>query len=168
VRKPLARADLVTAAVLVVFAAAVLGEAWRMPRFADVGSDIFTVPGIVPGFYAVIIGLLSLALACRAIGDGALRTGSAESDPAALPQSRGRMFIVVGLGLAFVIGLVGTAPFWLAAAIFITTFIVIFEWRPGLSAGQRARSFVAPVMIAVATGVAVTLVFEKIFLVQLP
>lgn len=139
-----------------------------MPRFAEIGSDIFTAPGIVPGFYAVIIGLLALALACRAIGEGALRKGPAEAHPDALPQSRGRMFIVAGLGLAFVIGLVGTVPFWFAAAIFVTAFIVVFEWQPGLSAAQRARSLVTPVLVALATGFGVTIVFQKIFLVQLP
>jgi hypothetical protein len=168
VRKPLARADLVTAAVLIVFAAAVLEEAWRMPRFAEIGSDIFSAPGIVPGFYAIVIGLLALALAFRAIGEGALRAGPAEADPDALPQDRRRMFVAAGLGLAFVIGLIGTMPFWVAAAIFVTAFIVAFEWRPGLSASQRARSLVAPVIVAVATGLGVTLVFQKIFLVQLP
>jgi putative tricarboxylic transport membrane protein len=64
--------------------------------------------------------------------------------------------------------LVGTMPFWLAAAVFVSAFIIIFEWRPGLSPAQRARSFVAPVLIAAATGVAVTLVFQQIFLVRLP
>jgi putative tricarboxylic transport membrane protein len=168
VRKPLARADLVTAAALLVFAAAVLEEAWSMPRFADIGSDVFTAPGIVPGFYAIVIGLLAVALAFRALGDGALLKGPAEVDPDAMPQDRRRMFVAAGLGLAFIIGLVGRMPFWLAAAIFVTAFIVVFEWRPGLSRAERARSLVAPVLVAAATGLGVTIVFEKIFLVQLP
>jgi hypothetical protein len=168
VRKPLARADLVIAAVLLVFAAAVLEEAWRMPRFADVGSDIFTAPGIVPGFYAIVIGLLAVALAFRALGEGALSKAPAEADPEAQPQDRRRMFVAAGLGLVFVVGLVGTLPFWLAAAIFVTAFIVVFEWRPSLGTAQRLRSIVAPVLVALATGIGVTVVFEKIFLVQLP
>jgi putative tricarboxylic transport membrane protein len=168
VRKKLARADLVTAAALIVFAAAVLGEAWRMPRFADVGGDPFTAPGVVPTFYAVVIGLLALALALRAVADGALRQGPAEADPEAAPQSRGRMLLAAGLGLAFVVGLVGTLPFWLAAAIFVAAFILAFEWQPGLRPAARARALLAPVAIALGTGIGVTIVFEQIFLVRLP
>jgi putative tricarboxylic transport membrane protein len=168
VRKPLARADLVIAAALLVFAAAVLEEAWRMPRFADIGSDIFTAPGIVPGFYAIVIALLAVALAFRALGEGALSKDPPEPEPDAVPQDRRRMFVAAGLGLVFIVGLVGSLPFWLAAAIFVTAFIAIFEWRPDLGAAQRLRSLVAPVLVALATGIGVTIVFEKIFLVQLP
>ncbi|MBX6368940.1 MAG: tripartite tricarboxylate transporter TctB family protein [Rhodospirillales bacterium] len=167
-RKPFARADLVTAAALLAFAAAVLEEAWRMPRFTETGGDVFTAPGIVPGFYAVVIGLLALALAVRALGDGALRRGPAEPDPEATPQSLRRMFMAAGLGLVFIVGLVGAMPFWLAATLYIAAFIIVFEWRPGLSAAARARTLIAPVVIGLATGFAVTVVFEKIFLVQLP
>jgi Tripartite tricarboxylate transporter TctB family len=168
VRKPLARADLVTAAALIVFAAAVLGEALHMPRFTSIGSGSFTDPGIVPGFYAVIIGLLALALGLRAIREGALKRGPVETDPDAVPQDRRRMFVVAGLGLAFVAGLIGRVPFWLAAALFVAAFIIIFEWRPGLPPAARARSFAAPIIIALATGLAVTYVFQELFLVRLP
>jgi Tripartite tricarboxylate transporter TctB family len=168
VRKPLARADLVTAAALIVFAAAVLTEAWRMPRFTSIGAGSYTDPGIVPGFYGVIIGLLAVALALRAIGEGALRRGPAAPDPEAVPKSYRRMFTVAGLGLVFVALLIGSMPFWLAAALFVAAFITIFEWRPGLAPLARARTLVAPLAIALATGLGVTYVFQEIFLVRLP
>jgi putative tricarboxylic transport membrane protein len=168
VRKPHARADLVTAAAFFVFAAAVMGEALRMPRFSSIGATSFTDPGIVPGFYAIIIGLLAVALGLRAIREGALRNGPAEPDPEAQPKNLRHRAIAAALGMIFVVGLVGRLPFWLAAAIFVAAFIIVFEWRPGLTPLARLRSFVAPLVIALATGLAVTYVFQEIFLVRLP
>ena len=69
---PRARTDLITAAVLLAFAAAAFAGAWAMPTFTDRGGDPFTAPGIVPGFHAVVIGLLSLVLGIRAVMRGAL------------------------------------------------------------------------------------------------
>ena len=59
-------------------------------------------------------------------------------------------------------------PFWLASAIFVTSFIILFEWQPGQPWPARARRIGEAVLLGLATGVAVTLVFEKLFYVRLP
>ena len=60
-------------------------------------------------------------------------------------------------------------PFWLAAAIFVACSSSLFEWRPGEPWAARARRHRRrrPAQ-GVVTGVAVTLVFEKVFYVRLP
>ena len=73
------------------------------------------------------------------------------------------------LGLLFVVGLIGRMPFWLAAAVFVATFTILFEWQAG-QPWRRARcgGSATAVLLGLVTGIAVTLVFEKLFYVRLP
>ena len=59
-------------------------------------------------------------------------------------------------------------PFWLAAAIFVAMFTILFEWQSGEPWPPRARRIGEAVLLGLVTGVAVTLVFEKVFYVRLP
>jgi hypothetical protein len=59
-------------------------------------------------------------------------------------------------------------PFWLAATVFVTVFVAAFEWQPGLASTARARRFAVALAIGLCTGILVTLVFERVFLVRLP
>ena len=68
------RTDLWIAAGFFVLRAAILVLGWRMPTYADQGGQIYTAPGLVPSFYGVVIGLLSLWLGARALRAGALIT----------------------------------------------------------------------------------------------
>jgi hypothetical protein len=162
------RTDLWIAAVFFVFGAAAAWLAFGMPTYTDQKGEIYTAPGLVPGFYGIVIVLLSVWLAVRAIRQGALR---AQPDVARDPSKRSgdvRLALAGGLGLLFVVGLIGRAPFWLASAIFVTLFIVLFEWQGGQTLGVRARRIGEAGFIGLATGAAVTLVFEKVFYVRLP
>ena len=84
------RTDLWTAAVFLVFGAAIVTLAWRMPTFVDQKGELYTAPGLVPGIYGTIIATLSCWLAVRSIRRGAL-SGSlgiqvAQSDFAAIGE----------------------------------------------------------------------------------
>jgi hypothetical protein len=161
------RTDLWVAAGFLVFSAAILTLTLRMPTYTDQGGQIYTAPGLVPSFYGVIIGLLSVWLAARAIRAGALRSaGSGERRETG--NSNARFALAAGLGVVFIVGLIGRMPFWLAATIFVTAFIAGFEWRPGLEPKARARSLAVALAIGLCTGILVTLVFERAFLVRLP
>jgi putative tricarboxylic transport membrane protein len=166
---PKARTDLITAAVLLAFAAAAFAGAWAMPTFADRGSDPFTAPGIVPGFHAVVIGVLSVVLGVRAVLRGALRPDG--GPPAEWRKVEGastlRLALASALGIGLVFGLIGRLPFWAAAALFVASFTILFEW-PITPQGQRLRRVVEGVALGLVTGVVVTLVFEQLFLVRLP
>lgn len=160
------RTDLWIAAVFFVFGTAVAWLAFLMPRYADQKGQIYTAPGLVPGVYGVVIVLLSVWLAVRAVRKGALRDGTA----AAAPRQAGEMRLLLAtlLGLFFVVGLIGRVPFWLASAIFVAMFTILFEWQAGQPWPFRARRIGEAILLGFATGAAVTLVFQKVFYVRLP
>lgn len=164
------RVDLATAAILLVFAVGVLKIAIGMPTFAEKGASLFLAPGIVPGFYGGVLVLLSLVLAARSIVRGALRP--ARATPARRAGDSGqswlRLAIAAGLCFGFAVLLVGALPFWLAAAIFISTFVIIFEWPPGGRIGNRLRPMASAVLLGLVAGGAIHYVFQQIFLVRLP
>lgn len=166
---PKARTDLITAAVLLAFAAAAFAGAWAMPTFTDRGGDPFTAPGIVPGFHAVVIGLLSLVLGLRAVLRGALRPDG--GPPAEWRTVEGastlRLALAAALGVALVFGLIGRMPFWAAAALFVASFTILFEW-PMTPKERRLRRVIEGIALGIVTGLVVTLVFERVFLVRLP
>ena len=161
------RADLFVAAAFFAFGAAILSLCFQMPNYLDQGGQLYTAPALVPGLYGIVILLLSGVLGWRAIGAGALsgRTPLAAEETG---NSTARLAAAAGLGLLFIVGLIGRMPFWLATAIFVALFIVAFEWRPGQAGSRRIRILAIAAAQGLATGWAVTLVFEKLFLVRLP
>ena len=162
------RIDLWIAAACLVFSVAVLVLSWQMPTYTEQGGQLYTAPGLVPSFYAVTIGLLGVWLAVRSIRAGALAPAGAPGEQRETGNSNQRFALAAGLGVLFVLGLIGRMPFWLAATIFVTLFVAVFEWRPGVAAKTRARQLATALLIGLGTGVLVTVVFERIFLVRLP
>ena len=70
------------------------------------------------------------------------------------------------LGLLYAGVMVGRLPFWLASALFVFTFTAAFEWEPGPRG--RLRRVIEAALIGLGTGIAVMLVFERLFLLRLP
>jgi hypothetical protein len=140
-----------------------------MPRYADQKGEIYTAPGLVPGFYGTIIVLLSVWLGVRAIRQGALHARAKEpiaDKPAASTDLK--LALVAALGLLFIVGLLGRMPFWLSSGMFVAAFTSIFEWQAGQPWPLRARRIGEAVLLGLATGISVMLVFEKFFYVRLP
>jgi hypothetical protein len=164
------RTDLWTAAVFLLLGLSIFALALKMPTFTERQGVIYTAPGLVPGLYGLIIAGLSIWLAARAIRRGALRASAAMPDAAAAPAgtSNVRLALAALLCLGFVVGLIGRMPFWVAAATFVTLFIVLFEWQRSVTWQGRLKGFSTAVLQGLLTGLAVTLVFEKIFYVRLP
>ncbi len=89
--------------------------------------------------------------------------------PTARPgESLRRLLITLGLTLGYAAGLVGRLPFWLATFVFVFAFIVIFDWRKAVAAQRTVRLFLTAGVQALLVAAAVTLVFERLFLVRLP
>jgi putative tricarboxylic transport membrane protein len=164
-RAPLpARADLCTAAALLAFGLGVLALAWNMPTFVEQSHTGLTAPGIVPGFHATVISLLAIVLGLRAVRRGALRQAGARGGR---PRGDGRrLLIAAALGVLYAGVLVGRLPFWAASALFVFAFTTAFEWEQG--AAGRPRRILEAAALGLGTGLAVMLVFERIFLVRLP
>lgn len=167
---PSARADLITAVLLLAFGLAIVIHSAGMPTFIDVGGKPYTAPGVVPGFLGTVIAILSLSLAIRSLLRGALRAGGGKAPgfEHLPPVSLSRLAIAAVLCVGFAIGLVGRMPFWLAVAVFVTLFIAIFEWQPDASRGRRLWRLASAAIIGVATGAAILMVFQQVFLVRLP
>jgi putative tricarboxylic transport membrane protein len=158
------RADLWTAAVLLCFGLGIVALAWNMPTFVEQSHTGLTAPGIVPGFHGVVIAVLAVLLGVRALRRGALARGS--SGPALVAGDGKRLLIAAVLGTLYAGVLVGRLPFWLASALFVFAFTAIFEWEQGPE--RRVRRLAEAALIGLGTGVAVMLVFERVFLVRLP
>jgi hypothetical protein len=163
------RVDLWIAVFFFVFGTAAAWLAFRMPTYADQKGAIYTAPGLVPGLYAVVMILLSVWLGYRAIRQGAWRgTETAPTGLEAAPVVDARLMLAAAVCLFFIVGLIGRVPFWLASTAFVALFTAIFEWQPRQALPQRARKIGEAIALGLATGIAVTLVFEKVFYVRLP
>ena len=82
-----------------------------------------------------------------------------------------RLLLVLGLCLAFGVGLVGHGlPFWLAAAIFVTVAILTLQYQQRQSTGEKLslRKCITTAAIGLGAGIIITVVFQEIFLVRLP
>ncbi len=161
------RVDLWTGAAFLLLGLSIVSFAVQMPTFKEQKGEIYTAPGLVPGIYGLVICLLSVWLVVRSLRRGR-SAGQAASDGTPDGSSNLRLALAAALGLIFGVGLIGRMPFWVAAAIFVTAFIVLFEWRPGEPWSRRAMRFGTATLQGVITGVAVMFVFEKLFYVRLP
>jgi len=182
------RADLIIGLILLAFGGVVVSESLAMPRYANIGADPVTAPGLVPGMLGGIIAFLGAIMAIRALL--ALRAGArtpagdvpagasdvdAPVDPAApsyvveSPHAgRNRLATILVTGLAFAAVAVGRMPFWLATFLFVFVSVAILELqRYGGGRSTWLRLAIA-LVIAGGTAWAVTYVFESIFLVRLP
>ena len=160
------RADLAVAIVLFLLGAGIAWEAWNMPTFRERQGDIFTAPGIVPGFYGLVIALLSIALGWRATRRR--QRGLGATTPPDTSTGIAGLALVALLCAVFAIGLVTRLPFWIASALFVSVFVVVFEWKPGAPAAARGRLIATALAIGLGAGIGISLVFERLFLVRLP
>ena len=162
------RVDLWTAAVFFAIAIAILYASWLMPTYREQAGQLYTAPGLVPAFYGTIIALLSVWLGARSIGRGALRRGLKTPRIKREGYSDARLALATVLCLVYAVGLLGRMPFWLATAIFVFFFVMLFEWQRGEAWALRARRMAIAAALGVGTGWAVLYVFRDIFLVRLP
>ena len=164
-----ARSDLQYAAGWIGLGIAVLIGGWSMDRLERQNVNPYTVPGLLPGLLGIAMMLLGGILALRSLRRGAL--AAPEGRPPFDAANAKRLVLVVGLCVAFGVGLVGHGvPFWLAAALFVSVAIVTLQSPQRRAAGRSlsTRDVVTAVAIGLGAGGAITFVFQQLFLVRLP
>jgi putative tricarboxylic transport membrane protein len=88
--------------------------------------------------------------------------------PTAVTDRRG-LLIGAALALVYAAGLVGRGvPFWLATWLFVTAYVLIFEWRQRGAAGQRVKGVALALVYGAGTAGLVSVLFEQVFFVRLP
>lgn len=165
------QADFIAAWVWAAFGLAVMVGAWRMDRLQSQGASLYTAPGLVPGVLGLVLLLLGLLLALRsARAKGYLLGGIRWApDPATRVVVR-RVGVFLLLAFAYAAGLVGRGgiPFWFATFVFVTGFVLIFDWARRRAAGQAVKGLLRALAAGAMTSFVVSLVFQEIFLVRLP
>lgn len=162
-----ARADLVTALVLVALGLAVVYLSWTMPRLEVRRIHPSTIPGLVPLLLGIALTVCGSLLAWRSWRIDA--PGGWQGLLGLLGRREAlRVGVVLALALVHTLVLVGLIPFWAAAMLFIFAFIMVFETWLNEGPADPLRSFLWALAIAVVGGGGIYLVFERIFLVRLP
>ena len=165
----MAKKDFLASIVLIAFSLTVLVHSYTMPRLERRGIDPLSAPGVVPGFIGGVLLVLALVLFVRSIRKGGYRLRAAGG--AEKTWQRGaayRVLLTLGLSIAYAVGFLGRVNYSLATAGFIFGFICFFELAPGQERKTRIRILALALVQAVLASLAVTLVFQKLFLVDLP
>lgn len=157
------RGDLWFSLLLTVLSLVVVIESWRMPRLENLGVHPMSAPGLTPGLIGLVLLLLGLLLLLRSLRERRATASPVSSKPA-VAGNGGRALLAVALCLGYALGLLGRLPFAWATGLFVFAFVAAFGFertRPWRTLGGAAA-------MAVFTAIAVTLLFEQLFLVRLP
>jgi hypothetical protein len=142
-----------------------------MDRLKNQDVNPYTVPGLLPGLLGIAMMLLGGSLLFRSWWRRTLRSPAVEPDLPHPSISVRQLWLAIGLCMTFDIVMIGHGlPFWLAAAAFVSVAILTLQQTQRKAAGQRLtlRAAISAVAIGLGAGLAITVVFQQIFLVRLP
>ncbi len=162
--------DFIASIVLIAFSISVVVSSYTMPRLERRGIDPFSAPGVVPGMIGMILLCLSLILFVRSVRGGGYRLFRAgrESGSAENPGAVQRVLLTLLISLVYAVGLLGRIDYTVATLLYIFGFIVLFEYRRGVSPLHQKKMLGSALLLALIAAVLITLVFRKLFLVDLP
>lgn len=145
-----------------IFGAVVAVHAMTMETREYLGATFLTGPGLVPGMIGAAIFLLGGVLFLRGRGGGAIAFIEEVG-----PDAGRRAAIALALMLVYGIGLIGRIPFGIATFLFVSAFVVAFNLPV---ADRRGLAILAVKALATGalTALAVSFVFQTVFLVRLP
>lgn len=167
-----AHLDLLTGVILFALAVAVFWGAWTMSRLEIRQIHPLTAPGLLPGLLAIALGICSLLLIAEALS--ARRKArlspavSTDAAPADTGSSAGNLVLAAALCLVYALGFVGRMPYWLATALFVASFVLVFEWPLKSGGRQKALTVAWAVGIGLVAGLGIAYAFRDLFLVRLP
>jgi len=148
---------------------------WRMDRLSHQGIAPWSAPGLLPAVVGALMVAFALVLAVQAWRDAQRAQGHAHgpgvveaSPPAESTSWRGSALATV-LCVLFAGASLGRGwPFQVEAAGFILVFTTLFRWREWRAEGRVARGLAQTAVIAVVASMAISWLFESVFLVRLP
>lgn len=147
-----------------VFGAAVLAASWRMDRLEGLHINPWSVPGLLPGLLGALMIFFGAALFLR-------RPVADSGGEPVRGAPGGRIWLALALCIGYAAGLLGRGlPFWLASAAFMFVAILAFRWldRDAEAPSSLGRLALGSATIALAASIAISLLFQEIFLVRLP
>ncbi len=167
--KSMLKADFFTSIILFAFGTAVLVLSTQMPTMVDRNQSVYSAPGIVPGFIGVMLMLLSVSMLLRSLKNKVL----AEIRQGIIPREAMHQVTTqrIGITLALCLGYglaLGKLWFPIPTFAFIFSFIFLFEYDFKAALKPQTKKIVVAIIIAIITTTLVTLVFQKLFLVNLP
>ena len=128
------RSDFLSALGWMGLGIAILIGSVTMDRLENQDINPYTIPGLLPGLLGIAMTILGALLAARSWRPHLLAVNRAPANRA----EQKRLLLVLGLCLAFGVGLVGHGlPFWLAAAIFVTVAIVSLQYQGSQSTAPK-------------------------------
>jgi hypothetical protein len=156
--KQMAKADFITAIVMIFAGLVILAVTLYFPRFSEWGG-IYANPGFTPFLLVLTLMGMYLYLLVRSLKRGGNQIRITGGKIRNFFQSRvtKRYLICLGLFILYYI-LLGRIPFLLDTSLYLFLSILIF------GGGRWLKALV----ISVATSFAVYLIFLRIFLVPLP
>lgn len=166
------KADFVTAVVLIAFSITVIVLSVQMPRLEHRDINPYTIPGLVPGFLGVIVGVLSVILLIRATINGGYRFGPGPGTVTVGEWIRSgeaqRIGLTIILSTIYALGMIGRINYMIATLLYIFAFILVFEWKKGAPIGAHRRILILAGIEAVVATLVIAGVFRYVFLVDLP
>ena len=151
------------------FGSAIVALSWQMDRMTQQGATLHTAPGLWPGIVGTLLAALGGVLVLRS-WRRAQRTGwdaAATDDTDYAPRSS--FALAAGMFFVYSLLLVGRGlPFWLGTALFVASFVFLFQYPQRKAAGKAVRGLVVALACGVLTALIVTLLFEQLFYVRLP
>ena len=163
------RQDLVGGGVWTALGCVISVLSWQMDRMTQQGATLHTAPGLWPGIVGVSLAVLGGFLVLRS-WRRAQRSGwdAATPDDTDYVPIQG-FALAAAMFFVYALLLVGRGlPFWLSTALFVTTFVFLFQRAERKAAGRVARGFAVALACGVLTALLVTLLFEQLFYVRLP
>jgi Tripartite tricarboxylate transporter TctB family len=164
------RTDFLSAIGWMGLGIAILIGSVMMDRLEDQDINPYTIPGLLPGLLGIAMIILGALLAIRSWRAHPFRPAET-AVTSADGVGRKRLALVLTLCLAFGVGLVGHGlPFWFAVFIFVTASILTLQYQQqsAIESSARLRQFAMAAAIGLGAGIAITVIFQDIFLVRLP
>ena len=160
--------DFITSVVLIAFSLSVVVSSFTMPRLERRGIDPFSAPGVVPGMIGFILLCLALILFVRSVRRGGYRVFSSEGERGGHRGAVRRVILTLVISLVYALGFLGHLDYTLSTILYIFSFIVLFEYRPDKSLRSQTRVLGYALLQAVVAALLITLVFRRLFLIDLP